>query len=109
MGTIYYGGSASPIHIEDRVLAHLKIVIATKLRRGESFTVSWPHPEDGPPGRSTIWLNPAVELRFVFQTPESPELSREYLAQLATTANSAGGICLTAEDVGLCVCSSHPW
>ena len=51
MGTMYYGGSATPIHIEDRALAHLKVVIATKLRRGESFTVSWQHPEDQPRGR----------------------------------------------------------
>lgn len=41
VGTIFYGGSATPIHIEDRALAHLKVVVATKLRRNESFTVSW--------------------------------------------------------------------
>ena len=40
MGTIYYGGSATPIHIEDRALAHLKVVISTKLRRGESFSTA---------------------------------------------------------------------
>src|SRR5687767_7957657 len=45
VGTIYYGGSATPIHIEDRALAHLKVVIASKLRRHESFTVTWQHPE----------------------------------------------------------------
>ena len=43
MGTMYYGGSAMPIQIEDRALAHLKVVVATKLRRNESFTLSWPH------------------------------------------------------------------
>ena len=45
MGTMYYGGSAMPIRIDDRALAHLKVVLATKLRRNESFTLSWPHPE----------------------------------------------------------------
>ena len=40
MGKIFYGGAATPIEIEDRALAHLKVVIATKLRRGESFTLS---------------------------------------------------------------------
>ena len=54
MGVIYYGSSAIPIRIADRALAHLKIVIATKLRRSESFTVSWQHPEDSPQGRTTI-------------------------------------------------------
>lgn len=97
VGTIYYGGSATPIHIEDRTLAHLKVVIATKLRRGESFTVSWQHPDDQPRGRSTIWLHPSIPLRFVFDEPEAPSLSREWMEDLASSANSSGGIMLVAE------------
>ena len=99
MGTIFYGGSATPIHIEDRALAHLKVVIATKLRRGESFTVSWRHPDDQPRGRSTIWLAPSIPLRFVFDDPEPAELSREWIEDLAHSANSSGGIMLIAEDL----------
>ncbi len=97
MGTIYYGGSAMPIHIEDRALAHLKVVIATKLRRGESFTVSWKHPDDQPRGRSTIWLHPSIALRFVFDDPEPTELSRGWIEDLANSASSTGGILLVAE------------
>ena len=82
MGTIYYGGSATPIHIEDRALAHLKVVIAVKLRRGESFTLSWRHPDDQPRGRSTIWLHPSIPLRFVFDEPEPPEVDRDLLIVL---------------------------
>ena len=97
VGTIYYGGSATPIHIEDRALAHLKVVIATKLRRNESFTVSWQHPDDQPRGRSTLWLHPSIPLRFVFDDPEPPDLSREWIEELASSANSSGGIMLIAE------------
>ena len=97
MGTIYYGGSAMPIHIEDRALAHLKVVIATKLRRDESFTVSWKHPDDQPRGRSTIWLHPSIPLRFVFDDPEPAELSRDWIEELANSASSTGGIMLVAE------------
>ena len=97
MGTIYYGGSATPIHIDDRALAHLKVVIATKLRRSESFTVTWRHPEDQPRGRSTIWLHPSIPLRFVFDDPEPTELSRDWIEELASSANSSGGITLVAE------------
>ena len=97
MGTIYYGGSATPIHIDDRALAHLKVVIATKLRRSESFTVTWTHPEDQPRGRSTIWLHPSIPLRFVFDDPEPTELSRAWIEELASSANSSGGITLIAE------------
>jgi len=99
VGTIYYGGSATPIHIEDRALAHLKVVIATKLRRAESFTLSWQHREDEPRGRSTIWLHPSIPLRFVFDEPESPSLSRHYIEELASSANSSGGIQLVAETI----------
>lgn len=98
VGTIYYGGSATPIHIEDRALAHLKVVIATKLRRGESFTVSWRHPDDQPRGRSTLWLHPSIPLRFVFDEPVAPELSREWIEELAHSANTSGGIMLVAEN-----------
>ncbi len=99
MGTLYYGGSATPIHIEDRALAHLKVVIAMKLRRGESFTVSWRHPEDQPRGRSTIWVHPTIALRFVFDDPDQPELNRNWLEKLANSANTSGGIQLVDEDI----------
>jgi hypothetical protein len=97
VGTIFYGGSATPIHIEDRALAHLKVVIATKLRRSESFTVSWRHPEGQPTGRSTIWLHPSIPLRFVFHDPEPVELNRQWIEELAHSANSSGGIMLVPE------------
>jgi hypothetical protein len=97
VGTLYYGGSATPIHIDDRALAHLKVVIATKLRRDESFTVSWVHPEDQERGRSAIWLHPSIPLRFVFDDPEPTPLSREWIETLANSANSSGGITLVSE------------
>ncbi|MFT4305416.1 MAG: hypothetical protein QM604_00840 [Microbacterium sp.] len=99
MGTLYYGGTSTPIHVEDRALAHLKVVIATKLRRGESFTLSWRHPDGEPRGRSTVWLHPSIPLRFVFDDPEPATLSREWIEDLASSANSSGGILLVAEHI----------
>lgn len=96
---MYYGGSATAIEIEDRTLAHLKMVISTKLRRGESFTVSWQHPDDQPRGRTTIWLHPSIPLRFVFEDPNPAELSRDWLEELNNSAHSSGGILLVAEDL----------
>jgi hypothetical protein len=97
VGTIFYGDSATPIEIEDRALAHLKVVIATKLRRGESFTLSWTHAEGQEPGRSTVWLHPSIPLRFVFDDPEPAMLSRAWIEELANSANSSGGLMLVAE------------
>ena len=99
MGTMYYGGSAMPIQIEDRALAHLKVVVATKLRRNESFTLSWPHATDEPRGRSTLWIHPSIPLRFVFDDPTPVELSRAWIEELAQSANSSGGIALVAEHI----------
>lgn len=99
MGTLYYGGSATPIHIEDRALAHIKVVIATKLRRNESFTLSWQHPHDEPRGRSTLWLHPSIPLRFVFDDPGPTPLSRAWIAEMAESANTSGGMSLTPEHI----------
>jgi hypothetical protein len=97
MGTLFYGDSGTPIVIDDRALAHLKVAITTKLRRGESFTLSWQHGSDQPRGRSTLWLHPSIPLRFVFEEPERPELSRQWIEELMRSANSTGGIQLVIE------------
>jgi hypothetical protein len=94
MGWLYYGDTAEAIEIPDRLLAHVKAVIATKLRRSESFTLSWKHGEGEAQGRSTIWLQHSIPLRFVFTTPEAEVLDHELLQQLADSANSAGGLML---------------
>ncbi|GGH41788.1 DUF7882 family protein [Microbacterium album] len=100
MGILHYGSAATPIHIDDRALAHLKVVVVSKLRRSESFTVSWQHPEDDGPGRSTIWVHPSIPVRFEFDEPVAPELNREWIEELAHSANALGGITLIAEHVG---------
>lgn len=97
VGTLYYGDSGTPVEVEDRALAHLKIAITTKLRRGESFMLSWRHGPDQPRGRSSLWLHPAIPLRFVFEEVEAGELSRDWIEELMRSANSGGGIQLDPE------------
>lgn len=99
MGVIAYGSGANVIPIEDRALAHLKVVIATKLRRNESFTLSWRHAEGEESGRSTIWLHPSIPLRFTFDDPESPQLNMRWIEELMHSANSSGGITLVDEII----------
>jgi hypothetical protein len=91
MGHLFYGNTTEPIEIPDRLLAHIKVVVATKLRRSESFTLSWKHPDDIPGGLSTIWMQRAIPLRFVFES-ESEELDRELLTRLAHASNSSKGL-----------------
>ncbi|MCC4249188.1 MULTISPECIES: DUF7882 family protein [Microbacterium] len=91
MGNLYYGTAPEPIRVPDRLLSHLKVVAATKLRRGESFTISWTH-VDGAPGRSTLWLQPAIPLRFVFDSAEPEQLNPQTLKDMADMANSSAGL-----------------
>jgi len=98
MGYLHYGSSSEPIEIPDRLLAHIKVVIATKLRRNESFTLSWQHPAHQTPGRSTIWLQPSIELRFVFGSVEAEKLDSALLQQFANAANSSGGLIVDLDD-----------
>ncbi|QIG38399.1 hypothetical protein G5T42_01995 [Microbacterium sp. 4R-513] len=98
MGTMYYGGAEAPIRVRDRALAHLKVVMATKLRRNESFTLSWQHAPDEPRGRSTIWVHPSIPLRFTFDDPDPCELNPTWIAQLAKSANSSSGIAFTEDE-----------
>lgn len=98
MGQLFYGTSTESVRIPDRLLSHIKVVTTTKLRRGESFTLSWAH-ADGTPGRSTLWLQPAIAMRFVFDTAEPETLNSVALKSMAEMANSASGLVvdLTAE------------
>lgn len=91
MGQLFYGTTSKSIQIPDRLLSHLKVVATTKLRRSESFTLSWAH-VDGTPGRSTIWLQPAIPMRFVFDSAEPEALNPRVLKDMADMANSSAGL-----------------
>ena len=98
MGKLYYGTDSEPAELPDRVLAHVKTVVAAKLRRGESFTLSWQHPGAAAGGRSTVWLNPSIPMRFVFSSPEGETLDPEILQRFARAANSSGGLTIQLCD-----------
>jgi hypothetical protein len=91
MATLYYGSDKDPIVLPDRLMGYIKVIASTKLRRGESFTLTWTGtPEEA--GRSTIWLQPSIPLRFVFDSVEPEQLVGEYLRSLADQANAASGL-----------------
>lgn len=92
MGQLFYGNAAESIVIPDRLLAHLKVLTATKLRRSESFTLTWKHNDAGAAGRSTIWLQPSIPLRFVFDTAEADKLDSALLTEMAKAATSSTGL-----------------
>jgi hypothetical protein len=97
MGTIYYGDARTPISVDDRALAHLKIVIVAKLRRGEGFGFSWPKGVDAGGGRFTAWFHPGVTLLFEFAGGREPSINREWLEVLNQAAATPLGLSMIPE------------
>lgn len=93
MGTFTY--QAGPrVHIDDRVLAHVQQVIATKLRRNESFVFSWCD-GDGD-GRTSVWLHPAIPVWFTYGGA-IPALNQAWIEALMQRANGPAGMCVVPE------------
>lgn len=91
MGTLTYASGDIMFTINDRVLAHLQVVIVDKLRRQEGLVLSWNDSRENGSGRMSIWLSPDVPLAFSYGTP-FPALNRHWLRLLADAANSAAGL-----------------
>ena len=97
MGKLLYGMSGVEIGFDDRVLAHLQVVIGAKLRRGENFYFSWRDDPNVGDGRSTIWLSDSIPLYFKYSGGKMPALNREWIETLVASSNSAQGLQLSAE------------
>ena len=99
MGKLVYGNGDLEVDIDDRTLAHLQIVIVAKLRRSEAFLLNWINSPAVGDGRSSVWLHEAIPLYFVFDSPENPQINRQWLELLTVAASSAGGLRLVEEPV----------
>jgi len=98
MGKLTYD-STVVVDFDDRLLAHLQMVIATKLRRGESFAFSWRDDAAVGDGRTTIWLHPALPLVFKYFGGKQPAINRAWVEALLQTANSSAGLHIVPEPV----------
>ncbi len=87
MGILKYD-STLEITVEDRLLAHLQIVIGAKLRRSESFYFTFTGADVGTKqGRVSIWIHPTVPLGYEYQDVEMPPINRQWLEALTIAAN----------------------
>ena len=94
MGRLRYDGTSDPIIIEDVTLAHLKIIIATKLRRQESFMMTWVPRDSGQNKRATVWIHPAIPLQFGFDNEAAPAVDPKRIAEMMQHLNASGELLL---------------
>jgi hypothetical protein len=96
MGTLTYANAAAPIEIDDEVLAHLRAVTVTKLRRNEPFALTVP---TGDGASETLWIHASIPIRFAVDS--HVPLHRPLLARLMQAASSTGGLDLTDAELSL--------
>ncbi|HWH25295.1 MAG TPA: ATP-dependent DNA ligase [Pseudolysinimonas sp.] len=97
MGKFIYGTPSISVDFDDRLLAHLKAVILSKVRRGESFSFSWEYTVESGSGHSSIWIHPTIPLQFDFLGSKEPRLNRTWIDELVRLANSPSGLRATPE------------
>jgi hypothetical protein len=93
MGVLNYGGT--DYLFGDRLLAHLQVVITTKLRRRESFALSWIPDGDG--GREAIWVDNGLPIRFRYDEASIAPLNREWLDALMDATHRPNGLLVMPE------------
>ncbi|KZC95739.1 MULTISPECIES: DUF7882 family protein [Clavibacter] len=96
MGTFKYDSTLTA-EFDDRLLAHLQLVIGAKLRRGENFYFSWRDDVEVGDGRTTIWMHNSLPLVFKYHGSRVPPINRKWVDALMTTANSPGGLLIMRE------------
>lgn len=90
MGSLTYANAGEAIAIDDRLLAHIRTVAVTKLRRGESFALTIRTENEA---NETLWIHSAIPLRFDLQ--EDVALDRDLLIAMMAAASSSRGLDLT--------------
>ena len=96
MGTLTYD-SKLVATFDDRLLAHLQVVIWSKLRRGEQFSFTWVDSQRSGLGRTSIWVSPSVSMAFDFYGSKTPVLNVKWVEALTKSANSPGGLQIVPE------------
>jgi hypothetical protein len=91
MGKFIYD-SIVKVDFDDRLLAHLQLVIGAKMRRGEAFHFTWKDDSSIGDGRTTVWLHPRCSVVYKFYGSRKPRINRAWVDALFYTANSPNGL-----------------
>ena len=97
LGTLFYGSDRYAIDIDDRALAHLQLAVVTKLRRHESFSLTWRDDQPSGQGRSVIWMHESIPLHFVYAGSRMAAVNRLWVAELLESASTTVGMRLVSE------------
>lgn len=84
--------------MDDRILAHVQLLIVAKLRKQERFLLSWQiDPRQGS-GRQSIWVDAGVPIGFRFAGSRSIQINQGWLEHLIDQSYTVGGAEITNEE-----------
>ncbi|MFB2580507.1 ATP-dependent DNA ligase [Herbiconiux sp. P15] len=92
MGYLHIGTSGWAVQLDDRTLAHLKIVILSCLRKGQGISFTCTRAAEQGSGRETFWITPSTDLRFQFFGNRAPHLNRGWLQLMADSCSAGTGL-----------------
>ncbi|MBF4461957.1 hypothetical protein ITJ46_08620 [Rathayibacter sp. VKM Ac-2878] len=96
MGKLIYG-PGTVYEMDDRTLAHVKLALTAKLRRQESFLLSWPIPAAQGAGRTSLWIAPMIPLQFQFSGSRPPGINRQWIVSMLDGSHSDRGMIILFE------------
>ncbi|MFJ6653951.1 ATP-dependent DNA ligase [Microbacterium sp. NPDC091313] len=96
MGKFLFEGHLSA-DFDDRLLAHLQVVIGTKLRRGESFHFTWKDDRSIGDGRTSVYIHPSSVVWYKYYGGRPAALNGAWIDALMFTANSTRGLYVVPE------------
>lgn len=94
MGILRY--HVEDFDFEDRLLAHVQVIISTKLRRGEKFFLTWSVSSCYGSGRHALWIDNGVPIHITYSGSRPPSLNRQWIESLLLSSAS-GGVHLTED------------
>lgn len=95
MGFLHYDGRNFPM--EDRLLAHLQVIIGMKLRRGENFFLTWLNTPAEGSGRNSLWIDNGIPIFCEYEGSRIPAINREWVETLAQSAGTNFGLQISTE------------
>lgn len=94
VGFLIYASSDNHFDIDDRTLAHVRLVVMNKLRRDEPFMMAV---RPTSLGDRWLWISPAVSINFHFHGSRTPAINRDWVEELMRGANGSYGMVITPE------------
>jgi len=95
VGRFIYDTVSTSIDLDDRTLAHLRIVVMNKLRRSEPFMFDVELGEGN--GRRSFWIHPSVPMQFHFFGSRPPRINLRWVEELMRAASGPGGLTILPE------------